>query len=187
MPQADVVDAVSMKPSISVRFVRHAESMNNEVYREARRLHGGGTPQYDVDGWTRYVDLHRRADPGLSPKGQQQATRLAEYLVPKLSTRASHQVRFVISPMRRVVLTMLPTLVGMLDGAASAKGQHDTKEGFEAVRPYNKMRSKEKCEVVINAFFHESEGCHLRDVPGKSKVPIVFISPLFGNSWQTVA
>ena len=85
-------------------------SQNNQVYRDARRIYKGGTPDFDLDGWLQYVDDRRSADPGLSDIGQIQAQKLAEYLHPHLTNQASRPVRFVISPMRRTIETIVPTL-----------------------------------------------------------------------------
>lgn len=71
-----------VRPSLSIRLIRHAESQNNQVYRDARFLFRGGTPEFDESGWNAYVDLHRKADPGLSDVGVQQAQHLADFLVP---------------------------------------------------------------------------------------------------------
>lgn len=67
-----------VRRSISIRLIRHAESRNNQVYGEARRLFRGGTPEFDLQGWLKYVDDHRCADPGLSDVGRIQAKKLSK-------------------------------------------------------------------------------------------------------------
>ena len=78
-----------VRRSISIRLIRHGESQNNQVYRDARRIYKGGTPEFDLKGWLAYVDERRVADPGLSDIGKVQATKLAEYLQPHLANQAS--------------------------------------------------------------------------------------------------
>ena len=122
--------------------------MNNEVYREARRLFNGGTPDFDSDGWHEYIDTKRSADPGISSRGQEQAEKLKEYLLPHLNNQASHPVRVITSPMRRTLETILPTL--------------------EALEKKSSMNPKEnKVEVIVSALYHESEGCHTKDKAGE--------------------
>jgi len=131
-----------VRPSIAVRLIRHAESQNNQVYRDARFLFRGGTPDFDEEGWNSYVDKHRKADPGLSDTGIQQSQHLADFLVPHLQNQASHPVRVVTSPMKRTLETIRPTLERL-----NAGGEH-------------------VCQVICNAFYHESEGCHIREKAG---------------------
>ena len=131
-----------VRRSISVKLIRHGESKNNQIYREAHRLYRGGQPDFDLDGWTKYVDDHRVADPGLSDVGEEQALRLSRYLVPHLVNQAG-EVKFVISPMRRTIETMLPTLAEMND-----RNNNDRSSSFR---------------TVINGFYFESEGCHTRE------------------------
>jgi len=116
--------------------------MNNEVYRKARFLYKGGTPDFDSDGWYSYIDSHRRADPGISERGKVQAQKLGEYLSSHLVNQASRPVRVISSPMRRTLETILPTLMSLADFGP------------------------ENFQLVVNAFYHESEGCHLKEVPG---------------------
>eukprot|EP00985_Skeletonema_marinoi_P016149 scaffold8605_cov142-Skeletonema_marinoi.AAC.1 len=129
-----------VRRSISVHLIRHGESKNNQVYRDAQRLFKGGTPDFDLKSWTEYVDAHRVSDPGLSDVGQEQASRLSHYLEPHLANQAG-EVRFVISPMRRTIETMLPTLTAM--NRNSNENSH--------------------VKTVINGFYFESEGCHTRE------------------------
>lgn len=138
-----------VRRSISIRLIRHAESCNNQVYRDARRLFRGGTADFDLQGWLKYVDDRRSADPGISDIGAIQAKKLSEYLKTHLSNQASRPVRFVVSPMRRTIETILPTLVALNqsnDGSASTNGSKDA-----------------ACNVMINGFYFESEGCHVRE------------------------
>ena len=140
----------SVRPSIHVQLIRHAESANNQVYRDARRLFRGGTPSFDLAGWETYVDQHRSADPGLSDVGVEQAEKLAEYLVEDLASRASRPVRVVTSPMRQTLETIRPTLERLR--LAAANEQEDSK-------------SQPAASCIVNAFYHESEGCHVKDEP----------------------
>ena len=139
----------NVRRSISVRMIRHAESRNNQVYRDARFLYRGGTPDFDEPGWTNYVNQHRSADPALSDTGMAQRDRLADYLVPHLLNQASHPVRVICSPMRRTLETIRPTL----ERLQTAPGESS------------------KAQVVINGFYHESEGCHTHDKPEEGMNP----------------
>jgi hypothetical protein len=135
-----------VRRSISIRLIRHAESRNNQVYGEARKLFRGGTPHFDLQGWLKYVDDHRTADPGLSDVGRIQAKKLSEYLETHLVNQASRPVRLVVSPMRRTIETILPTLEA-LNKNNDGVGSND----------------QGACEVMINGFYFESEGCHIRE------------------------
>lgn len=148
--KASAVPEGLVRPSLSIRMIRHAESQNNQVYRDARFLFRGGTPEFDQEGWNQYVDKHRKADPGLSDTGKQQAQHLADFLVPHLQNQASHPVRVICSPMRRTLETIQPTLERL---------HHNSNEGESSV-----------CQVICNAFYHESEGCHIRDTAGTTVV-----------------
>jgi len=134
-----------VRRSISIRLIRHGESQNNQVYRDARRICKGGTPDFDLQGWLQYVEDRRSADPGLSDIGRIQAKKLAHYLKPHLANQASRPVRFVVSPMRRTIETILPTLEAL-----------NGNDGGESNDP-------DACDVMINGFYHESEGCHTRE------------------------
>ena len=129
------------RPSIRVYMIRHAESMNNEVYRNARHLFQGGTPNFNLKGWQEYVTKHRTADPSISSKGRLQAQRLKDYLVEHLQNQASRPVQVITSPMSRTIQTILPTLQQLA------------------------RDDKDKVDVVVNAMYFESEGCHLKGVP----------------------
>jgi broad specificity phosphatase PhoE len=136
---ADGSDHVpAVRPSLVVRMIRHAESMNNQVYRNARYLYRGGCPDFDSEGWTKYVDAHRLADPPLSDVGIKQSHKLAEFLVPHLTNQASSPVRIISSPMRRTLETIRPTLNGLLRRAT----------------PTN---------VIVHGYYFESEGCHVKE------------------------
>jgi len=137
--------------SISLKLIRHAESRNNEVYRKARLLFRGGTEDFDSDGWNAYVDKHRVADPGISDKGHLQANRLAQYLEPHLRNQASHPVRIITSPMTRTIETLMPTL-SILKQKQNDQSSSDSSTALG-------------CQVTVNAFYFESEGCHLRNIP----------------------
>ena len=140
----------SVRPSIRIRMLRHAESVNNQVYRDARRIYGGGTPDFDLGGWEAYVDEHRSDDPGLSDVGVQQAEKLAEYLVDDLAGTASSPVRIVTSPMRRTLETIRPTLEKL-------KARNGNGIDIGASAP--------SASCIVNAFYFESEGCHVKEEP----------------------
>ncbi|KAL7534706.1 hypothetical protein ACHAXR_009659 [Thalassiosira sp. AJA248-18] len=144
--KSSTVGEGQVRNSISVRLIRHGESQNNQVYRDARRIYKGGTPDFDLQGWLKYVDDRRSADPGLSDVGKIQAKKLSQYLEPHLMNQASRPVRFVVSPMRRTIETILPTLEVMNNG----NNNHGSKE-------------QNSCNVMINGFYFESEGCHTRE------------------------
>ena len=109
-PKTVDVSESAVRPSISVRMIRHAESNNNQVYRNARYIYRGGTPDFDEAGWWHYVESHRRADPSLSEPGLVQADHLARYLGPHLQRQASQPVHIITSPMRRTLETIRPTI-----------------------------------------------------------------------------
>ena len=48
------------RKSIRIKLIRHAESENNQVYRQARHLYKGGTEDFDFEGWTEYVEKNRK-------------------------------------------------------------------------------------------------------------------------------
>lgn len=124
-------------------MVRHAESRNNQVYTDARFLFRGGTPDFDENGWKSYVEENRKADPDLSDIGYEQRQQLCDYMVPHLENQASLPVRVVVSPMKRTLLTIKPTL----------------------------ERLKGKCQIIVNGFYHESEGCHTHKLPEEGMTP----------------
>jgi hypothetical protein len=144
------VSEASVRPSISLRMIRHAESKNNEVYRNARYIYRGGTPDFDEDGWNNYVDTNRSADPNLSEIGTQQADNLAKFLVPHLANQASRPVRIITSPMRRTMATIKPTLHGL---------QQQNPDAASAA------------QVIVHGFYFESEGCHTHDKPEEGMNP----------------
>lgn len=140
-----VVSEADIKPSINLKFIRHAESGNNQVYRNARYIFRGGTPDYDEAGWIEYVENHRKADPALSDQGERQAQLLAEYMISHIENQASHPIRIVTSPMRRTLETIRPTLEGLQQ------------------KPDDGVQSHRKVHIIVCAFYHESEGCHIKD------------------------
>lgn len=147
-----------VRPSIHLKMIRHAESANNQVYRDARRLYGGGTPAFDLAGWTAYVDAHRSDDPGLSDVGSVQADRLADYLVDEVVARTSSRpVRVVTSPMRRTLETIRPTLERLREREEEDRRKRE--DGSEESSP------PPAASCIVNAFYHESEGCHVKDEP----------------------
>lgn len=104
------VSEKDVRVSVRLKLVRHAESHNNQVYRNARYIYRGGTPEFDEQGWNTYVDENRSHDPSLSSEGQIQAEHLAAYLGPHLETQASQPVHIITSPMRRTLETIRPTI-----------------------------------------------------------------------------
>lgn len=146
--------------SIVLRLIRHAESMNNQVYRQAHKIYKSGTPYFDFKGWNEYVENRRVADPGLSDRGTTQAQKLASYLVPNLQNQSSDPVRFVVSPMQRTLETVLPTL----------KQLNETE---------NNNSNGNKTRIIINGLYTESEGCHLRGKtePGKNQLEVTEMLP----------
>jgi hypothetical protein len=137
------------RPSISIRMIRHAESRNNQVYRDARRLYKLGTDDNDVKGWEQYVTEHRRSDPDLSEIGILQAAALADYLVPLLSSSGDQQgaarlTDLIVSPMRRTLATIRPTA--------------------QALRPLG-------CKMIVHGFYFETEGCHTNGVAEEGMNP----------------
>lgn len=138
----------AVRSSISLRMIRHAESRNNQVYRNARYIYRGGTSEFDAQGWETFVESHRSADPGLSDVGLIQADVLADYLVPHLEHQSSHPVRIITSPMRRILETIRPTL-----------------ERLQQQRTAT-TQGKPKAHIIVNGYYHESEGCHIKDKAG---------------------
>lgn len=144
-----------IRPSIAVRMIRHAESRNNEVYRDARYMYQGGTPDFDAVGWTSYVDEHRQADPGLSALGREQAALLADYLVSQLLHQAHPPTHILVSPMRRTLETIQPTLAQLLSFQQQSQSP----------------RTNAICSVTVHGFYFESEGCHCNNVPEEGMTP----------------
>jgi broad specificity phosphatase PhoE len=140
------VSEKDVRPSVNLRMIRHAESKNNEVYRNARYIYRGGTPDFDEAGWWEYVETHRSADPDLSDAGLLQAKLLSAYLAPHLLHQASQPVHIICSPMRRTLLTIRPTI-----HALTAAGH--------------------PVHVAVQAFYYESDGCHTRDEPVQGLTP----------------
>lgn len=99
-----------------------------------------------------YVETHRKADPALSEKGYQQAKLLADYLIPHIENQASHPIRIITSPMRRTLETIRPTL-----------------EGLQKTVPPGDTHPK--VHIIVCAFYHESEGCHIKDKPEEGMNP----------------
>lgn len=142
------------RPSVNLRMIRHAESRNNEVYRNARYIYRGGTPEFDEAGWWHYVETHRRADPTLSEAGLKQAQLLSEYMGPHLHTQASQPVHIITSPMRRTLETIRPTIEYLVQKAAAAAAAGATTDNAVA---------QPAVHVYVNAFYYESDGCHTKD------------------------
>lgn len=139
-----------VRPSLSIKMIRHAESQNNQVYRDARRLFRGGCPDFDGPGWCNYVDTHRQADPPLSALGRMQANKLADHLVPHLCNQASHPIHIITSPMKRTLETIRPTLHGL----AQQLGDFSS---------FSSSSSSSPTQVLVHGFYFESEGCHVRE------------------------
>eukprot|EP00804_Cyclotella_cryptica_P020813 CCRYP_019244-RB/>CCRYP_019244-RB protein AED:0.11 eAED:0.11 QI:25/1/1/1/1/1/3/196/473 len=124
-------------------------------------------------GWTDYVDERRRADPGLSSTGDIQAQKLSHYLEPHLKNQASSPVCFIVSPMRRTIETILPTLVAL-----------NNHEDDDNSNNGSSGKSTDACHVIINGFYFESEGCHTREQvePGMNAAQITaLLSPANTN------
>ena len=131
-----------IKRSIKIKMIRHAESRNNQVYRNARYIYRGGTADFDVEGWKSYVNEHRVADPSLSDLGFEQADLLRDYLVPFVQQQVSH-LQVITSPMKRTLATIRPTVEALQDHVS----------------------------VLVHAWYHESEGCHLQNKPQEGMSP----------------
>ena len=112
-------------------------------------LRRGGTPDFDEEGWEKYVENHRKADPALSAKGMEQARLLAQYLIPYIEKQASHPIRIITSPMLRTLETIRPTLEGI--------------QKLPGPQP--------KVAVTVCGFYHESEGCHNKGTPEEGMNP----------------
>jgi broad specificity phosphatase PhoE len=142
----------AVKRSIALRLIRHAESQNNQIYYDARRIYKGGTPDFDEMGWNNYVNQRRSSDPGLSDRGKVQAQKLAtEYLTTHLWNQASHPITFIVSPMRRTIETIIPTLLELEQRQTQ---HHQTTQTTGCC-----------CAILIHGFYFESEGCHLCGIP----------------------
>mmetsp|Transcript_7429 Transcript_7429/g.21616 ORF Transcript_7429/g.21616 Transcript_7429/m.21616 type:complete len:409 (+) Transcript_7429:133-1359(+) len=151
----------SSKPSIAFHMIRHAHSNNNKVYEDAKTLFRFGSPDFDSDGFQKYVDAHRRADPHLSPLGMQQADTLAsEYLNPAIfDCQASSPVRILCSPMLRTLLTIRPTLERLILSSSSSSSWSMAREDSGAVNVTG-TKFPQKVHLIIVSFYHEIEGCH---------------------------
>lgn len=141
------VSEKDVRPSVNIRMIRHAESCNNQVYRNAKYIYRGGTPEFDEAGWWHYVETHRRADPTLSDAGVQQAGLLANHLGPHLAKQASQPVHIITSPMRRTLETIRPTIDYLI-----LQGNHDV-------------------QICVQAFYYESDGCHTKDTAEPGLAP----------------
>ena len=137
----------SPKRSIAIRLIRHAESMNNQVYREAHKKFKYGTHDFDLKGWTDYINEHRVADPSISETGFLQAKQLSTYLETNLTNQASCPIKFILSPMRRTIETIIPTLEKLSQDCADSRFQNT--------------------KVIVNAYYTESEGCYSNGKTGK--------------------
>lgn len=163
MPQQDKEEASPgsyehyARPSIAIKMIRHAESRNNQVYSDARRMFRMGTNDCDLSGWTKYVDEHRRADPTLSEHGYEQATMLADYLVPLLRDRAA-VTDILCSPMRRTLETIRPTV--------------------QNLQPLG-------CRITVNGFYFETEGCHTNGIAEEGMNPAQIETILFPTKEDT--
>jgi N-acetylglutamate synthase-like GNAT family acetyltransferase len=155
-----------VRPSIALNMIRHAESANNEVYRNAKFLFRAGTDDFDEEGCTQYVNAHRKADPELSTKGFLQAEALADYLVPHLENQASHPVRILCSPMKRTLLTIRPTLERLHRRRKEGKNRQSNDDDNSTDN-----NNKPVVHVIVVAFYHETEGCHLKGIPEQGMNP----------------
>ena len=92
-----------------IHLIRHGESTNNWLYRESHRLFpcSSASGIDDTGAAASYVLENRSPDPFLSPDvGVPQAELLGSYLGPLLSDLDV----IVVSPMRRALLTIAPSL-----------------------------------------------------------------------------
>ncbi|CAB9526751.1 expressed unknown protein [Seminavis robusta] len=128
--------------SLSLYMIRHAESRNNQIYREARQQFGYGTSDFDAEGCREYLETHRSPDPGLSDAGKQQVERLSSYWTSHLANQASHPVRIITSPMKRTLLTIRPTL-----------------QQLQQQQQQQSDKNQKMCRVKVVAFYHETGGC----------------------------
>lgn len=153
-----------VRRSLALHMIRHAESGNNEVYRNAKLLYRRGADCFDEVRCSKYISTHRRADPELSTKGYQQADTLAEFLTPHLENQASYPVRILCSPMKRTLLTIKPTLERL-----QQRKQQEPLSVIDSSMTIckNDIESSNHSTVHITvvAFYHETEGCHLRGTP----------------------
>lgn len=165
----------AVKRSIALRLIRHAESRNNQIYYDARHIYKGGTADFDEIGWNNYVNQRRSSDPGLSDRGSEQAQKLAaSYLTTHLWNQASHPITFVVSPMRRTIETIIPTILEL-------EKLHHHKQTQQQSR-----MSGPCCAILIHGFYFESEGCHLCGIPepGMNQVEISHLLSLSGVATQ---
>ena len=184
--QNDNVIHHSVRPSIKILMVRHAESQNNEIYRDARSLllHKK-EGRLDTSAWDDYIATHRQADPGLSTLGIQQSHRLAEYLVPYLSSSLSssssstnhkNSINIITSPMKRTCDTIRPTILGLLQqqqqSSPSPSSDQDLVVNDKCHEERNKQQHRDIIQnIIVNAFYFESEGCHLNEIPQAGMAP----------------
>lgn len=122
-------------------------------------------------GWTEYVDSLRQADPGLSSIGQIQARKLGQYLDRHLKNQASSPVSFIVSPMKRTIETILPTLNAL--HRPPQNNANNNQENDNGHTPYN---------VIIHGFYFESEGCHTREVVESGMSPAQISSFMNANN-----
>ncbi len=180
--QNDTVVHHSVRPSIKILMIRHAESQNNEIYRDARSLllHKK-EGRLDTSAWDDYIATHRQADPGLSTLGIQQSHRLAEYLVPYLSSSSSsstnhhNNINIITSPMKRTCDTIRPTILGLLQQQSpspSPSSDQDNVVNDDCDEERNKQQYRGIIRnIIVNAFYFESEGCHLNEIPEAGMTP----------------
>jgi len=138
----------AVRKSIRIKFIRHAESRNNEIYAEAGKKFHWGAPTFDQKGWIEYVNAHRDADPGLSRRGEEQAEHLGEYLSKVLEKEGSSPTYVITSPMRRTIKTVIPTIRKIIN-------QTDNVHDDDRVR----------CKILVHAQYFEVEGCHVKNIP----------------------
>lgn len=174
-----------VRRSIAIKLIRHAESRNNQVYRDARFIYQAGTPAFDLDGWNMYIKQHRTADPSISDLGIEQATMLAEkYLVPHLFNQASHPVQIIVSPMKRTIETLRPTLEGLIKKRTEQlNGQQQPTSSIVGAET---KTEPPLCDITVNGFYFESEGCHVNNIAEEGMTPDQIREHLFSNIQQTI-
>ncbi|MGK3753290.1 MAG: phosphohistidine phosphatase SixA [Bacillariaceae sp.] len=179
-------NVATVKPSVAFHMIRHAESNNNKVYSDAKNLFRFGASDYDEEGFQRYVDTHRKADPHLSPLGLSQAECLAEnYLVTALlEHQASLPLRVLCSPMLRTILTIRPTIERLIMSSLREECSNGTSSSSSSYNNgYNHKRRplRHKIHLIIVSFYHEIEGCHTKGRPEPGMSPNEIREYMFQN------
>lgn len=170
---AAVITEGRVRPSIVIKLIRHAESRNNQIYRDARFIYHGGTNDFDLNGWKTYVDERRKADPTISDIGIEQSQLLAtNYLIPHLYNQSSSPIQIIVSPMKRTIDTIRPTINGLIQLHTEQQKQHSNS---------NQHVSKPIVDIIVHGYYFESEGCHTNDIAEDGMNPKQIHQHLFPN------